>query len=71
MAKKTMVMLTNDALGVSKEYEVSHAERILRMPNNGGWHLPENSNYQFDKEYGIRPKRDKGRDIEESEKIDD
>lgn len=63
MAKKTMVELTNDKLGVTKKYEISHAERILRMPNNGGWYLPEKSNYKFDEEDGIELKANKGGDI--------
>lgn len=61
MAKKTYVELTNDKTGVTNKYEIAHAERILRMPNNGGWHLPENSKYTFDEEYGIGLKSDKAR----------
>jgi hypothetical protein len=34
-------------------FSVEHAERILRMPNNGGWGLPIDSEYQFDTENGI------------------
>ena len=44
MAKTTNVILNCPALG-DREFEVSHAERLLALPNNGGWHLPENSNY--------------------------
>jgi hypothetical protein len=43
-----------------QEFEINHAERILRMPNNGGWHLPEDSNYLMDKLNGLTVKRDKG-----------
>ena len=42
---------------VKKEFEINHAERILRMPNNGGWHLPEDSNYLMDEVNGIVTKR--------------
>lgn len=44
-AKTTTVTLV--ANGVTREFEISHAERILRMPRNGGWHLPEKSKFEF------------------------
>ena len=44
-AKSTTVTLV--ANGVTREFEISHAERLLNMPLNGGWHLPENSKYEF------------------------
>ena len=45
-AKKTVVVLECEALG-SRTFDVEHAERLLAMPDNGGWKLPENSKYQF------------------------
>lgn len=37
-------------IGNKKEsFEISHAERILSMANNGGWKLPTDSKYIFDK----------------------
>jgi hypothetical protein len=47
MAKVTMVTLTCQSLG-SREFEVSHAERLLAMPNNGGWQLPKDSEYEYE-----------------------
>ena len=47
MAKTTQITLECSALGC-RDFEVSHAERLLAMPNNGGWKLPENSPYIFD-----------------------
>lgn len=44
--KITMITLSCPACG-DRQFEVSHAERLLSMPKNGGWHLPENSNYVF------------------------
>jgi hypothetical protein len=44
-AKTTNVTLV--ANGVTQDFEFAHAERLLRMPNNGGWKLPENSKYEF------------------------
>lgn len=41
-------------------FEVNHAERLLRMPNNGGWKLPEDSPYKFDKGNGITVRTNKG-----------
>jgi hypothetical protein len=46
MAKTTMVRLTCASLG-SREFEISHAERLLRMPKNGGWQLPKDSEYEY------------------------
>lgn len=44
-AKTTTVTLV--ANGVTREFEISHAERILRMRNNGGWTLPRESKFEF------------------------
>lgn len=44
-AKTTTVTLV--ANGVARDFELSHAERLLKMPNNGGWQLPEKSNFEF------------------------
>lgn len=55
-AKTTYVTL--EANGVTRDFELSHAERLLRMPNNGGWHLPENSKFEF-VENGLRRRQDK------------
>lgn len=41
-----------------EEFEVNHAERILRMPDNGGWQLPEDSNFIMDEQNGLTIKRD-------------
>ena len=38
-AKVTMVTLKHQVLG-DREFEISHAERLLAMANNGGWELP-------------------------------
>lgn len=45
-----------------REFEVTHAERLLMMQNNGGWQLPENSKFEFSKENGLRYKRNKKAD---------
>lgn len=58
-AKTTTVTLV--ANGVSREFEFSHAERLLRMPNNGGWELPVNSNYEF-LDNGLRRRGNKKKD---------
>ena len=57
--KQTIVTLENETLKTTRDFEVSHAERLLKMPNNGGWQLPENSKFEFDKENGLRYKRNK------------
>lgn len=50
----------------NREFEINHAERILRMPDNGGWKLPANSKYRFNKVDGLTIKRNTG-DSEESQ----
>lgn len=60
--KQTIVTLENETLKTTRDFEVSHAERLLKMPNNGGWQLPENSKFEFDKENGLRYKRNKKAD---------
>lgn len=46
--------------GAQQEFEINHAERILRAPNNGGWKLPDNSEYQFDYYNGITKRTNQG-----------
>lgn len=58
-AKTTTVTLC--ANGVTLEFEISHAERLLNMPNNGGWHLPENSKFEYVNN-GLRRRQDKKED---------
>lgn len=48
--------VTLKASGVESEFDLEHAERILRMQNNGGWELPNNSKFQFSLENGITRK---------------
>lgn len=59
MAKTTQVTLMRQFDGQATEFEVSHAERILMMPNSG-WQLPTNSEYEYKNGYIV--KRDKGKD---------
>lgn len=60
--KTTKVLLECKALNATREFDVSHAERLLRMQKNGGWQLPENSKFEFSKENGLRYKRNKKAD---------
>lgn len=60
--KKTFVELTNAELGVTRKFEISHAERLLRMPNNAGWELAKGSNYIFTEENGIIRRSNKAGD---------
>lgn len=46
--------------GAQQEFEINHAERILRAPNNGGWKLPDNSPYKFDFYDGITKRTNQG-----------
>ena len=58
-AKITTVTLV--ANGVTQDFEMSHAERLLRMPNNGGWALPKDSKFEF-VDNGLQRRRDKKED---------
>lgn len=57
-AKTTTVTLVCPPLNnVTQEFEFTHAERLLRMQNNGGWQLPIDSKFEFVNN-GIRYKQD-------------
>ena len=45
-AKVTMVTLSHTVLG-DRDFEVSHAERLLATNDNGGWKLPKGSKYEL------------------------
>lgn len=49
-AKVTNVMLMVPEHGIQHDFTLEHAERLLRMPNNGGWVLPENSKFELTKD---------------------
>lgn len=55
-SKVTMVRLSAD--GRTRSFEVSHAERLLRMPNNGGWHIAKGENVVLT-ENGFKSIKDK------------
>lgn len=59
VAKSQSVALFNATLNITQLYEISHADRLLRMLKNGGWELPKDSQYKFSVENGIEYRRDK------------
>lgn len=61
-AKVTKVKLICPPHGLTDEFEIKHAERLLRMPNNGGWQLPKDSDFKFTNDNGIEYKRNKKAD---------
>lgn len=58
-AKTTTVTLVVG--NVTRDFELTHAERLLGMPRNGGWKLPENSKFEF-VNHALRRRSDKKRD---------
>lgn len=44
--------------GRIETFEPEHAERLLRMPNNGGWHIANDEKVELTKN-GFRPRKDK------------
>lgn len=59
MAKTTTVILTCPSCG-DREFEVNHAERLLRMQKNGGWQLKDKE-YEFKDGYITRRDTKKGK----------
>lgn len=57
-----VVLVTAD--GAQQEFEINHAERILRHPDNGGWKLPDDSPFEFDFYDGIRKRTNQGNSAE-------
>lgn len=57
----TTVTLVVPQYDMSREFGILHAERLLSLgeSENGGWRLPENSTFEFDKENGLRRKASK------------
>lgn len=46
-AKTTEVMLVCPKWGYEQKLSIEHAERLLSMENNGGWVLPENTQFNY------------------------
>lgn len=64
--KQPTVTLVVPEHNMSREFSVSHAERLLDMGKylSGGWCLPEDSKYIYDEENGLRLKSNKGNTAE-------
>lgn len=60
-AKETKIVLVCSQHNLKQELEITHAERLLRLKNNGGWELPADSKFTFDGN-GIKLKPNKKRD---------
>ena len=57
--KPGSIVTLETANGTKQDFEINHAERILRHPDSG-WKLPEDSPYQFDYYDGITKRTNKG-----------
>ena len=59
--KEQTVTLVVPKYNIKKDFGIQHAERLLDMGTNinGGWELPEDSNYLYDEENVLRVKSDK------------
>lgn len=71
--KQPTVILIVPKYELKKEFGVQHAERLLDMgvELNGGWELPQDSNYYYDDENGLRLKSNKADTAETVETADD
>ena len=54
MAKETLIDLEVD--GYIKQFPVESADKLLRMKFNGGWKLPEDSEWSWTSEKGFEKK---------------
>lgn len=73
LRKKPEIKVRLEAGDISQEFEFSHAERILDMGPavNGGWRVPEDSEFEYTEEYGLRFKSDKADTAEAREETAD
>lgn len=57
----SLITLVVPKYRIKQEFSIEHAERLLDMgkEQSGGWELPENSKYYYDKKNGIRVKSNK------------
>lgn len=64
--KQPTVTLVVPKHNIKQEFGLEHAERLLDMgtTRNGGWELPNDSNYYYDEENGLRLKSDKANSVE-------
>ena len=64
--KEQTITLIVPKYGIKQEFGIKHAERLLDMGAhiNGGWELPEDSNYTYDEENGLRVKSNKANSAE-------
>lgn len=71
--KKPVKKVRLEAGDISQEFEITHAERILDMGPalNGGWHVPEDSGYEYTEEYGLKLRANKGNSAKTAEKAAD
>lgn len=71
--RKPVKKVRLEAGDISQEFEITHAERILDMGPalNGGWHVPEDSEYEYTEEYGLKLRANKGNSAETAEKAAD
>ena len=63
-AKTTKVLLVVPEHGIQQDFTLEHAERLLRMPRNGGWTLPKNSKFELTEnglKYRANTKGNKGK----------
>lgn len=66
--KEQTITLVVPKHNIKQEFGLQHAERLLDMGSavNGGWVLPEDSNYIYDEENGLRVKSDKANSVKAS-----
>ena len=71
MNAKTTTVVLESVIG-KREFDIEHANRLLAMKLNGGWHLPSDSEFTYTEGNGIEhrgnKKKDKGAEEEISNK---
>lgn len=59
-ARRTHIELFCETLGIVRRFEPRHAERLLKMKDNGGWRLPDNSAYEITSDGTVRRRHKEG-----------
>lgn len=52
-SKTELITLVTKKDQREQEFEIEHAERILNLPDGGGWELTKDSQYKYSVENGI------------------
>lgn len=70
MGAKTTTVVLESVIG-KREFDIEHANRLLAMKPNGGWHLPSDSDFTYTEGNGIEHRRNTEKDKRAKAEITD